>query len=200
MGALDDALGRKPISQTPAGDIHSDRKEGAMSEEATTEATLGDQDSVWQKTAVSDPRAWHRRGNPITSRVARSLAGDAELPYDEASIAKDCRRVAADLLAECSGDEVLLLKAQERLRRGSGWKGLGLYVQKKALVHEVHKIRAARRQFSLLLDDDPIAELQTFECPKCHQMVYNEMALKLECLHHFERRAEYYTWKEAEGG
>jgi hypothetical protein len=83
--------------------------------------------------------------------------------------------VAADLLGESGGNEDLILRAQERLRRGSGWRGLGLYVQKKALIHEIHKIKAARQEFSELLDADPVAEEDPLvECPRCGKRVRQE--------------------------
>ena len=129
---------------------------------------------VWFSMAKSDPAAWRKRGNPITERLALSLSADAELSMD-GEAGRDCKRVAAGLLQEADGDEGLILKAQERCRRDSGWRGLGLYVQRKALVHEMSRVRAARRQFVSLLGTDEVAEEDPLvKCKKCGKMVLPE--------------------------
>ena len=169
---LDAWLGRGPWTESWAPDSGTKPDDNGDAIQRTGE--IVEQDPWILRARSEGPSVWRQRGNPHTEALAVSLAADAELPM-EGTPARDCRKVAADLLTEASGDEGLILRAQERCRREGNWRGLSLYIQKKSLVHELHKIRAARRQFSSLLSDDPVAEEDPMmACPRCGKRVYPE--------------------------
>jgi hypothetical protein len=57
-------------------------------------------------------------------------------------------------------------------------------VQKKSLIHEIHRIRAARTQFSELLAEDPVEDVDPLvACPRCGKRVYPDK-IPMDCRGH----------------
>jgi hypothetical protein len=71
---------------------------------------------------------------------------------------------------------------------------MSIWLMRGEILHAGARLKA-RVGFMQHLDDDPIEELATFECPKCHSQVYNSAVLTMDCLHHFQNRRDYYAWR-----
>jgi hypothetical protein len=157
--------------------------------------SVGEKDP-WLELAKSDPSAWRKRGNPYTTKIAEMIAADAMLPLDGA-VGKNVRSVAIACLEEVGDPEVVEEAIQDCRRKKANWRELSVWIMKFEIQFAGRRAKA-RSYFVGHLNDDPIAELATFECPKCHNQVYNSAVLTMDCLHHFESRADHYAWKGVE--
>ena len=155
MSALDDALGRGPLTAAPAESVPTN----------------------WPKA--------EERLRPLLDAWDDEMRYPRWTPFERKRILAGARDFAA-----LTCDPEVLREAMSRMRN----HGLTL-TSPRSCITIGRQVLDARARFTSHLADDPIEELATFECSKCKQTVYNEAALTMDCLHHFQDRKDYYAWK-----
>lgn len=100
--------------------------------------------SVWYAVAQREgPSAWRKRQNDVTRRIANLLSMDAQMPIQGA--AGTCLwSIAADLLTEFRGDDDLIVRALESLRKDQRWRETAadsIYKVKPSIIQRCHRLR-----------------------------------------------------------
>jgi len=109
-------------------------------------ATKQADDSDWvAKAAAEGPSVWRRRQNPLTRKLAETLQQDTGIALNTPA-GRDLYSIAAQLLADYSGDLELLIEALERCRKSSRWQELSPWVQRKQVGVEASRLLTRRRR------------------------------------------------------
>lgn len=101
--------------------------------------------SVWKAVALREgPSAWRKRQNDVTRRIANLLSMDAQMPIQGAA-GRCLWSIAADLLTEFSGDDDLIVRALESLRKDQRWRETAadsIYKVRPSIIQRCHRLRA----------------------------------------------------------
>ena len=100
--------------------------------------------SVWYAVAQREgPSAWRKRQNDVTRRIANLLSMDAQMPIQGAA-GRCLWSIAADLLTEFSGDDDLIARALESLRKDQRWREAAadsIYKVRPSIIQRCHRLR-----------------------------------------------------------
>ncbi len=109
---------------------------------------------MWRaKVKHEGPRAWYKKGNVITRKIANLISQDALIPLNSPG-GENIFRIAGDLLDKFQGDDALLIDAIEISRREKpNFRGMDPYVMRKVLENQASKEQFLKRKAEEEADD-----------------------------------------------